>query len=263
MAATEVNSAAAQDSVLSLMALGIIAYTTETMVHELIGHGGVCLASGGSVTMLTPLWMNCSLQTTAMVAAGPLANLVAALLFWTCLRAAEITSDGLRFFLWLSLAFNSLVFAGYLMVGGTFAFGDWSYLFSGIQPAWIWRLSAVAAGAILYYAFLGLVGSAYARIGGTRDRLFRRTLIPAIGAALVAVAAQLVGQGLQPGGLVLPLACTLIVGASLLATRQWIANAASHQPNLRVGPNTAYAAAALVIAAVYIAVIGPGVRFSA
>jgi hypothetical protein len=44
-----------RDSIVTLMAIGIVAYIGETIGHELVGHGGVCIANGGAITALAPL----------------------------------------------------------------------------------------------------------------------------------------------------------------------------------------------------------------
>ena len=75
-----------RDDLPTLLALGVLAYTLETMIHELAGHGGVCLIQGHKLLLVTPLWMRCDVVSPLMVAAGPVANMVAALVSWIALR---------------------------------------------------------------------------------------------------------------------------------------------------------------------------------
>jgi hypothetical protein len=206
------------DDAATLLALGILAYVAETVGHEAIGHGSVCLLTGGQVTAIAPLWMHCSVETPAMVLAGPLFNLAfgaacgVAVYLWP-------RTGALGLWLWLSCAFNLLVACGYLAVGGATGFGDWPYLLGGGQPAWLWRAAAVGIGLAGYVAALSGLRRLYVRIAGPAGqasrRLQARTLLPAAGAAVVACAAELANGRIDLGGLGLSLGCTLFVGWSL------------------------------------------------
>src|SRR6266478_849154 len=82
--------------------LGILAYVGETLTHEAVGHGGICLLSGGRIALLAPLYMHCSIVTLPMIAAGPAANVLAGVLFLVVLRSGRQRSATFRYFLWLS-----------------------------------------------------------------------------------------------------------------------------------------------------------------
>jgi hypothetical protein len=206
------------DSRPTLAAIGVIAYLGETFGHEAIGHGGVCLMSGGRVTALAPLWMRCSVQTLPLVMAGPLCNFALAAVCAVALRLRP-RSETLSYFLWLCCAFNGLVACGYVMVGGAAGFGDWDVIMGAVQPAWLWRATAVVLGFSGY--LLGLLGLArlYRAIAGddgfSRVRLAGRTLVPGAAAAVVACAAEVAGGHVNLGELGLALGCTLFAGWSL------------------------------------------------
>src|ERR1700761_961072 len=104
-----------RDDGLTLAAAGVIAYVTEAMGHELVGHGGACLASGGMITALAPLWMRCSIVTPVIVLAGPLFNFVAAAIAGAILMRSRRTG-AFAYLLWLVFVFNLLVASGYLVV---------------------------------------------------------------------------------------------------------------------------------------------------
>src|SRR5262249_10178329 len=108
------ESNAVDASPLSIAALGLLAYVAETLLHELGGHGSVCLVSGGQIVLLAPLYMRCSVETVAIVAAGPAANFLVGLLCLVVLSMPARRAGAFRYFLWLSLCFNWLVAAGYL-----------------------------------------------------------------------------------------------------------------------------------------------------
>jgi hypothetical protein len=253
----------ARDSLVTLMAIGVLAYIGETMGHELVGHGGVCVASNGAITALAPLWMRCSVETLPMVAAGPLFNFLAATLFGVLVRLG-VGSDRVRYFLWLNAAFNLLVACGYLVVGGATMFGDWSVVFRDVQPGWVWRAGAVVIGAGGYYVGLQVLARLYDCIGNRSDKgsLRRRTVLPGLAAALVAVAAEVVGGRTDFLSLALALGCTIVVGGSL----QLIDNMGRPNPTIvpapAIGLSTLWIAAALFSSAVFIAIVGPAVSLA-
>ena len=72
------NQLDSHDSRVTLLALGGIAGLVSAVGHEAIGHGGACLAVGGTVTLLTATHFACSGGNVLVDAAGPLANMVLA-----------------------------------------------------------------------------------------------------------------------------------------------------------------------------------------
>jgi hypothetical protein len=259
------RQAATDDDIPTLIALGVVAYACETMLHEAVGHGGICLATGGTIKLIEPLRMQCSVVTLAMIFAGPAANLISAFAFWVSLRLPGAKSDALRHFLWLSFGFNALVAAGYLVVGGATGFGDWPQILGFVRPAWVWHTGAVLVGATLYYFFLRVAAVEYVRLAGaaavTSRRIFRMAVVPAIGAAFVAVAAEVAGERTQPLELLLALACTLGVGLSLTSIDLIVAKAEpGSKPAACVGFSVGWVIAGLVASLLYVFVIGPGIR---
>jgi hypothetical protein len=197
------------------MGIGVLAYVGETVGHELLGHGSVCVLGGGRITALAPLFMRCSNHTIPMVVAGPAFNFLAAGGCALALRA-RARVDILSYFLWLSCGFNLLVACGYLIVGGATTFGDWGVVFASTSPQWLWRAAIFAVGAAGYFYGLRLLGRLYAEIAGPEgfDRavLQRRTLLPGIAAAAVAGGAEFAGGHPAVGTLALTLGCTVFVG---------------------------------------------------
>jgi hypothetical protein len=248
----------------TLAALGTIAYVGEALLHEAAGHGGMCLATGGRITLLTALYMRCSELTILMVAAGPGMNLLVGLLSLLLLQRREAISGIWRYTLWLAFLFNWLVAAGYAMVGAATRFGDWDAMFAPIRPSWLWRVP-LGVGALFFYAMtLRLASRIFVRITGlvqpdlrTRTRLI---LLPTGAATLVALAAQLYGQGTGPLGVGLALGCTLVPGATLV----WAFDGKGAQPGspLRIPFSGIWSAAGGLIAAGFILFIGPGLDLS-
>ncbi|WP_204350380.1 hypothetical protein, partial [Klebsiella pneumoniae] len=57
------------------------------VAHEAIGHGAMCLASGGRIRLLTTVYFRCVAGNSWVAATGPLMNLLVALVCWSALRA--------------------------------------------------------------------------------------------------------------------------------------------------------------------------------
>lgn len=246
-------------------ALGSVAYVSETLLHEAVGHGGVCLAIGGKITLLAPLYMRCSEVTLQMVAAGPGINLFAGLVSFLLLHRRGAISGAWRYFLWLVFVFNWLVAAGYAMVGAATGFGDWGVAFAAVHPDGLWRIPLGIAALALYVLTLRLASRIFVRITGlahpdfaTRARLM---LVPTGAAAVIAIAAQIYGQGSDPLGLALAIGCTLVPGVTLV----WAFDGRTAQPEspLSVGFSGLWVLAGAAIAAGFILFVGPGLELSA
>lgn len=262
------QAAPGEASALTLAALGIVAFVAETMLHEAGGHGAVCLSTGGDITLLTPLYMRCSVVTLPMVAAGPAMNLLCGGLAWLALRPLPARVGARHFFLWLSLAFNWLVAAGYLLVGAATGFGDWPVLFQGIEPSWRWRVPVAVGALLLYVGFRWVIAREFVRLTGITkpdfSTLGRLILLPTGAAAVVAIAALVYGQGSDPLGIALACGSTIFLGLTLLGIEDRNGGGASTiaQSRLRIGRSGAWLAIAVAVAAVFILLIGPGASFA-
>lgn len=249
------------DNLPTVLAIGVIAYVGETVGHELLGHGAVCMFDGGSITALAPLWMRCSVNTIPMVVAGPAFNFIVGGLCATILELRS-RSDTLGYFFWLSCAFNVLIACGYLIVGGATTFGDWGVLFASVHPQWTWRLALVTIGLAGYFLALRMLASLYQRLAGPsgfeNGALRHRTLWPAASAALAACAAEIVGGHFAVSSLGLALGSTLFVGWTLSRTvdfRQLSARPSSAALVISFQP--AWLAAGILIAGCFVGVVGP------
>lgn len=254
------------DSVATLMGLGALAYIGETVGHELLGHGSGCLLSGGAITALAPLFMRCTTHTIPMVVAGPAFNFLAAGLCVLVLRMrAQV--DILSYVLWLSCGFNLLVACGYLIVGGVTTFGDWGVVFASTSPQWLWRAAIFAGGAAGYFYGLRLIGRLYAKIAGPegfdRSVLQRRTLLPGLAAAVVALAAEVAGGHPAVGTLALTLGCTIFVGWCLSRIGAFKPlDPPTTGPTLTVPFSIAWLAVAAIASALFIGLVGPVALFA-
>jgi hypothetical protein len=252
-------------SLWTVMAVGIVAYAACDMVHEVLGHGVACAATGVHALSLSTVALQTASSSRWVAAAGSIANVVAGALALALFRRG--TSFGaVRHFLWLFAATNLLNGTGYLLFSGVLDVGDWASVISGLEPHWAWRGLLVAAGAGLYAGAVRLIASAatsLVRSGGWDRRELRRLIVPAYlaggllfvaGAALNRVSPGLIlesgvssGFGAMAGLLVVP---------RLVEERT--GDVSSAAPPLRFSPG--WAAAGAVLALVFVAVLGPGVR---
>jgi hypothetical protein len=131
-----------RDGVVTTTAIGVLASVLAAVVHEAMGHGGMCLALGGRPIRLTSLFLQCSLQRPLIAVAGPLANLVLggiALGYARHLRQRRAYPHA-QLFWWLLAVYDLFFGLGYLV-------------FSGITgTGWV---IAAAVAAIVFVAVLG------------------------------------------------------------------------------------------------------------
>jgi hypothetical protein len=131
-------------------AIAVVATVIANVIHEGVGHGGMCVATGGRPLALSTVHFECSEDTRLVAAGGTLANLVFGALFWGAARAVK-QSASWRFFFWLLLTFNLFDAGGYFLFSGIGNFGDWAAVVAGWQPAWAWRLGLIALGVATYF----------------------------------------------------------------------------------------------------------------
>jgi hypothetical protein len=257
------DQATVNDDTLTLAAIGALAFIVTILAHEALGHGGACIANGGHV-VLHPVSMQCTAESRVQTAAGPLMNFVVGTGLWILLRSASSWPPRLRYFLWITMAFNWFNGAGYLLLGGVASFGDWPVVFGNFGPPWIWRLLAVPLAGAMYYFFMrqsASTGSEYlgpAQSGkAARGRIL--TLIPYLAAGCVAcAAAALAPFGMQY--LLLAAAASFGANSGLLVIHDWGAASPGAGPLPRVTRSFTWIIAALVVTVLFIVGIGPGLH---
>ncbi|MCB9743498.1 MAG: hypothetical protein H6741_05690 [Alphaproteobacteria bacterium] len=161
---------------LTLIAMGVIAFTIKVTVHEWLGHGGAGWLAGCEAQAVSSAWWDgdCSALADPEAArrlermGGTFANLIVAALaaggLLALRRRPGVLGAG-AFFAWLLFVTNLLSGGGYMMVDPLFGFGDWTGVLESLdQPALRW----VIVGVGLALSALGLV-------------LGRRWLLPWLG----------------------------------------------------------------------------------
>src|ERR1700692_3844023 len=114
---------ATKPDLLTIAAITIAATVIADFIHEGLGHGGMCVLTGGRPLALSTVHFDCSADTRLVAAGGTLANLIFGVLFWVAARAVE-RSASWRYFFWLLMTFNLLHAGGYFLFSGVGNIGD-------------------------------------------------------------------------------------------------------------------------------------------
>jgi hypothetical protein len=269
-----------RDDALTISALGVLAFIVADLAHEVIGHGAAYLALGGrSFTMTTTRWIGRGAHVDAaghlfvgvehgdlygriFSLGGPLGGLLVAAIAGLALRFFPNLGVRSRLLLWLTLAFNLFWTVGYLIYSGVTDIGDFAEGVRGVPPA-LWRLCMVVAGVLLDLAVARALARA-APIGGDRGRLRRAVWLSYLAAGIVACAAAL----LDPRGadqLYISGAPSSFLANALLLTVPGLLGrfpsnaAAAAEPIAR---SLGWILAALLAAALFVGVLGPGISLS-
>jgi hypothetical protein len=283
---------ARDDDVLTVIAIAVLAFMVADVAHEVIGHGVAYAALGGRSCVLTTTRLirmgrlgaeaagSLGAETTGVLGdlggrvfsiGGPLGNLAFAGLAWWGQRRRRALGVRTRGFLWLVMAFNLFWATGYLIWSGVTQAGDWAELVRGLAPAWLWRPGLVVLGAALYGLAMRLVAAEMHRFvdvreEGWRRRAWRLVRVSYLAAGVVACA----GAWFDPRGAEQVLASAVpetFVGmlGLLAAPGRWPRASDGLQDDPAAAPGSVtrslgWILAAVAAAAIFIGVLGPGVR---
>ncbi len=260
---------ASQQDLMTIAAIAIASTVITNFIHEGLGHGGMCVATGGQPLAISTVHFECSAETRLVAAGGTLANLIFGALFWAAARAVKRAAPW-RYFFWLLMTFNLFQTGGYFLFSGIGNIGDWASVVSGWQPAWAWRVGLVVLGTVTYFfLFVPLCVSELRPFLGIdpqmRLRRGRRlTVVPYLaGGILNCVAGAL--NPVSPLLILISAAAASFGGLSGLAW-MWtllygprIPSSELQMPEVERSPG--WVIAAVILAIVFIAGLGPGVRF--
>jgi hypothetical protein len=255
----------------TIAAIAVSATVVTDFIHEGLGHGGLCVATRAQPLVLSTVHFECSVDTRLVAAGGTLANLFFGAVFWGAGRAVKRAASW-RYFFWLLMTLNLFDAGGYFLFSGIGNFGDWAAVVAGWQPPWAWRVGLVVLGTVTYFLMfvplcLRELGPFLGKDAEIRVRRARQlTVVPYLTGGVLSCAAG----ALNPVGPVLILvsaAAASFGGHSGLAW-MWtllrgprIPSSELQMPEIEL--NRAWMVAAAVLATVFIAGLGPGVKFNA
>jgi hypothetical protein len=270
-AAAESNPPRSLDSTkpdfLTIAAIAIAATVIANLIHEGLGHGGMCIATGGHPLALSTVHFECSAGSRLVAAGGTIANLIFGALFWVAARAVKQSAPW-RYFFWLLMTFNLFEAGGYFLFSGIGNIGDWTDVVTGWQPAWAWRLGLIALGTVTYFflfvplclrelrPFLGKD----AKIRVQRAR--RLTLLPYLTSGILSSVAGALNP-VSPLLILISAAAASFGGHSGLA---WMSSLLWRIPSTplqipEIERSWGWVIAAVILAILFIAGLGPGVKF--
>ncbi len=157
------------------------------VLHEGVGHGLIALLTGAQSGLLTIVAWSSDFDSRLIEAGGTLVNLAAGALIWMALRSLKNATVSLRYFLFVSCAFNLFTGTGYFLFSGFTNFGDWAMVITGMHPHWRWRMLLVFLGGISYFAAVLVGGIGFVRYVDIpldqQQRLFRLMWVPYVSAS--------------------------------------------------------------------------------
>jgi hypothetical protein len=260
---------------LTLAAIGVVAYALADVFHEGFGHAGTCALVGGRPLVLTSMDFQGdteglpALANRLIAAGGSVANLIAAALALPFLKRGRDRSTAAWFFLWTFATVNLLQAMGYLLFSGLGGIGDWVAVIRGWRPAWLWRLLLAVVGGIFYY--LAVRWSMTTLATRIEDRAPARVKV----AYLYTLTPYFVGFGLfvvagmwNPGGLMLVVlsgVAASLGGTSGFAWGPQLLNdpdiPSASGPVMPLTRHWGWVALAGVVGLAFVMVLGPGIHF--
>jgi hypothetical protein len=264
---SEVKAAAPADT-WTLVAIAAVAYGVASVIHEGIGHGGACLLSGGHAVALSTVHFECSGEGRFVAGGGTIANLIAGLIFWLASRMVT-RATRLRYFLWLSMTVNLLEAGGYFLFSGVGNIGDWAVIIRGLEPAWCWRVGLAVLGACSYLLIVWVALLEMRPFVGHRGpEMLQRAKKLCLTSYLAGGILYCVAGVFNPVGvsLVLISAAAASFGGTSGLAWMWemfkgnrIPEGAFEMPPL--ARSGGWLAGAAILEALFIAVLGPGLKF--
>jgi len=256
----------ALDDIPTICAISVIAGVLSTMLHEGLGHAATAILTLHASGTLCSLAWSSAKDSRLVEAGGTLVNLATGLVCWFLLRTVRSASPTWRFFLLIAMSFNLLAGTGYFFYSGVSNFGDWAMVIHGLEPHWLWRTGLVALGVVSYYGTVLLIGANLVqRMGAARNdaRRFRRLLwVPYFTAIILDGLAGF----FNPIGMRYVLLSALAASAGgncwLLWLRYYVPKRIQPGETQIVPRSYAWIAVAVIFAAVFIGVFGPGIHLN-
>jgi hypothetical protein len=245
----------------TVAAIALIAMCLVTFDHEALGHGGMCLALGGHIEILTSSIFRCDIRSVWIDPAGPFCNCFVGAASLLLAEVVPRRGTSTRFFLIIVTSLSFFWEAGYLIHAMHVRNGDLYVAaqdFFGEPSLW-WRTTGAMVGIGVYVLTTRWVSRRLSDLWPNAVAARRISRIAWVTASLGAALAALVyaGEGwadlrdaaLEIGGSSFPL---------LLIPRR------SREENVcaaLIAPSKITIYWSLVIYAIFVATLGRGLRF--
>jgi hypothetical protein len=250
----------------TLIGLGLLLAPLTTMWHEIVGHGGMCMATGGRLTQIGAYYVECVSRTVAagrlVAMAGVWADVIAAIAAALLWRRAQGPLP--RLLLWTIATTKAFCAAGYFLFSGLTNVGDYAPA-QGLAPLahpWAWRAAFVMAGGIAYWRIIGVASGAMGRMVGD-DRAARRRM--ALGLYFTFGAVALIVGAFNPVGFFIILMSAMASsfgGNAGLWPVAYDRRAAGPAAPFVLPRNNVLIGAGLLVAVAFAALLGPTIMLS-
>src|SRR5262249_54209746 len=137
---------------LTVAAMGLVAYALANLLHEGLGHRGACLLVGGKPLVLSSLHFDGDTEglprgaNRLIAAGGTVVNLLVGGIALAALSRSRTLPAQVRYFFWLLAFVNLFQGTGYFLFSGVAGIGDWASVIAGWPRPWLWRLVMAVAG---------------------------------------------------------------------------------------------------------------------
>jgi hypothetical protein len=214
--------------------------------------------------------MECSVDHRLVTAGGTIVNFVAAALFFALGRATSSAAPIWKYFFWLSMTMNLFVATGYFLFSGIGGFGDWAMFIQGFRAQWAWRIGLALFGAVTYMlsARFSLL-EMRPLIGNDKDGRYVRavelTRVPYFAGGILAC----IAGALNPKGWILVALSAAAASFGGTSGLLWMTNLlrggqippGSQAEPVPIPRSWGWIVVAAIAACVFIAAVGPGLRF--
>jgi hypothetical protein len=265
------ESGSSLPDVLTVTAIALIAYAASNVLHEALGHGGACIALGGKPLVLSSVHFECDEQVMSgfarrgVSAAGTIINFIAGALGLVAFKNVSARQKPhAAYFLWLFTTLNLLMGAGYFLFSGVGGIGDWAAVASALPPL-VWRPAMAIVGGALYFLLARQSAQWLRSLVGSDALLMRRSKLLTLPAYIAGGRLFCISGLFNPVGPVLiaiSAAAASFGGASGLLWLAQLQRRGEHSAEpAALDRNYVWIVAGCFVSLIFIAVLGPGIRF--
>jgi len=257
---------------LTVIAIALVAYAIANFLHEGVGHGGACLAVGGTPQVLSSVHFECDLDASAttqrriLAAGGTMVNLIVgafSLLVLKGIPAAQKPHS--YYFFWLFATLNLLMGAGYFMFSGVGNIGDWSVFAKGLWSPLVWRPAFAVFGIVFYFLLARRLARALRPLIGDNEHSSRRArqfTLPAYFAGGLLYCISGLFNPLGPYIIAISAAAASFGGASgLLWLTALLRHFRGEGDAAALARRYDWIGAGIVLAIIFVLLLGPGIHF--
>ena len=138
-------------SLITFTLIGVAAYMLTDIIHEVIGHGGVCLLIGQKITLLTSVYFRSEPGSVITDLGGPISNLLAGLVLFYILKHRKDLPILTRLLLFLTMSYCFYWFSGTILQSSFSKTGDWTYAVKQLNIGPYGKPLLIILGIIAYH----------------------------------------------------------------------------------------------------------------